>query len=117
MYSATFGILWSDCTSTFIPFFSVFVATGNSGSCARNDALEVSSTPSIIVSKLPHHNLFMSRPYAENSRSVNARRTPLTLRRINSLKCFLNGSKTVDSRGPVKARTQTRAPVHPIHLQ
>src|SRR5579859_6906323 len=29
MYSATFGILWSVCTSTFIPFFSVLVATGN----------------------------------------------------------------------------------------
>src|SRR6266403_472526 len=29
MYSATFGMLWSLCTSTFMPFFSVFVATGN----------------------------------------------------------------------------------------
>src|SRR6266403_1182264 len=30
MYNATLGMLWSVCTSTFIPFLSVFVATGNS---------------------------------------------------------------------------------------
>src|SRR6266446_896609 len=34
MYSATLGILWSGCTNTFIPFFSVRVATGNCWDCA-----------------------------------------------------------------------------------
>src|SRR5580692_7080521 len=35
MYRATFGMLWSGCTSTFMPFFSVRVLTGNSCDCAH----------------------------------------------------------------------------------
>src|SRR5580700_12137453 len=33
MYSATFGMLWSGCTSTFMPFFRVRVLTGNPCDC------------------------------------------------------------------------------------
>src|SRR5580704_753003 len=35
MYSATLGMLWSGCTSTFMPFLSVRVLTGNSCDCAH----------------------------------------------------------------------------------
>src|ERR1700722_20121833 len=35
MYSATFGMLWSGCTSTFMPFLRVRVLTGNSCDCAH----------------------------------------------------------------------------------
>src|SRR5277367_6414568 len=71
MYSATFGILRSDCTSTFIPFFSVFVATGNCGCCARTDTADGSRIQNASASKIPHQTLFMSHPYAENFQFVN----------------------------------------------
>src|ERR1700730_18147528 len=41
MYSATFGMLWSGCTSTFMPFFSVRVLTGNSCDCAHAGKAEI----------------------------------------------------------------------------
>src|SRR5260370_418866 len=60
MYSAIFGMLWSVWTSTFIPFLSVFVATGNS-TCPQTGA-PISTAASNAKAALPIHLVFIFSP-------------------------------------------------------
>src|SRR6202035_4068962 len=70
MYSATFGMLWSVCTSTFIPFFSVFVATGNSA-CPQTGAPKKTKTPNNNATLLINR-IFMLNPHAVTLKLLNS---------------------------------------------
>src|ERR1700686_27760 len=70
MYSATFGMLWSVCTSTFIPFFSVLVATGNSA-CPQTGAPNKTETPNSNATLLINR-IFMLNPHAVTLKLLNS---------------------------------------------
>src|ERR1700730_5661709 len=61
MYNATLGILWSVCTSTFIPFFNVRAETGYSA-CPRTPPAESKVAHKNPAHNPPNPNLFMNPP-------------------------------------------------------
>src|SRR6266852_3227781 len=95
MYSATFGMLWSVCTSTFIPFLSVFAATGNSA-CPQAPAPPTKPQPSPQTP--PYASNMFSYPPVHDSHTlkrkiqkiVHHRRSAAPLRPISA------GCKTQD---------------------
>src|ERR1700730_6232185 len=60
MYSAMLGMLWSVCTRTFIPFFSVRVATGNSW--PRAGIVEKAQTHKSANTALRKHRIVFINP-------------------------------------------------------
>src|ERR1700745_1222849 len=64
MYSTRYGVLWSVCTSTFIPFFSVFVTTGNS--CPRAGPANDVNTHKTKNAALPNHRIVFMNPPSLN---------------------------------------------------
>jgi hypothetical protein len=58
-------MLWSGCTSTFMPFFSVRVVTGNSCDCARTSDEVRPQAHNSSNAILPYLIVFMSPPLPE----------------------------------------------------
>src|SRR6516164_593442 len=87
MNSATLGMLWSLCTNTFIPFFSVFDTTGYSCACAAG--ITSSNAPAIVLVARLHHLVFIDESLAQ----------PFLYGRIFPSKCLPSFSEWRDTPG------------------
>src|SRR5580704_12777269 len=90
MYSATLGILWSVCTSTFIPFFKVRAETAYSA-CPRTPPAESNVAHKNPAHIPPNPDRFMNPPcqeqmYGRALARPNERREPAP---FQLLRCFL----------------------------
>src|ERR1700730_971721 len=110
MYSATFGMLWSVCTNTFIPFLSVFVATGNSA-CPQTGP-PIKSEANNTKATLLVHPVFISHP-SPQPRTILKTQNPVKMFNLPSQAHQLFTFELLNSSTFPLHPTQTPAPPPP----
>ena len=93
-------MLWSGCTNTFMPFFSVRVLTGNCCDCAQTGEEAIPKAHNNINAVRRYQFAFMNPPSDK----------PF------ALKTQVNPKMFAIFLGPLTAAVQTRGPVRPNHL-
>src|ERR1700730_7634768 len=112
MYSATFGMLWSVCTNTFIPFLSVFVATGNSA-CPQTGP-PIKSEANNTKATLLVHPVFISHP-SPQPRTILKTQNPVKMFNLPSQAHQLFTFELLNSSTFPLQPTQTPSPLPPTH--